>query len=138
MSSTFEVAGNGWNDEGSDDSTLSIVRQLNQLGDSIAHWRSLTCRLERIEAILTKLEGSVRELRSSVGERSRIKQSYSTAEVAAILGKRPFTVREWCRLGRIRAEKAHSGRGSEPEWRISHDELERIQNEGLLPIPRRY
>ena len=30
------------------------------------------------------------------------------------------------------------GRGCEEEWRISHEELERIQNEGLLPIPERY
>ncbi len=59
---------------------------------------------------------------------------YSTNEVAEILGKAEFTVREWCRLGRIRAEKRRSGRGAYPSWVISHEELLRIQKEGLLPI----
>ncbi|MBI3464957.1 MAG: helix-turn-helix domain-containing protein [Planctomycetes bacterium] len=66
------------------------------------------------------------------------KQSYSTHEVARILGRRPFTVREWCRLGRVNARLALSGRGVDKEWRITHEELERIQNEGLLPLPQRY
>jgi len=39
---------------------------------------------------------------------------------------------------RINAFKAMCGRGSEDEWRVSHRELERIQNEGLLPVPERY
>lgn len=64
----------------------------------------------------------------------RIEQSfYSTADAAKILGKAEFTVREWCRHGRIRAEKRSCGRGNSKEWMISHEELERIQSEGLLP-----
>jgi hypothetical protein len=61
---------------------------------------------------------------------------YTTAEAAKLLGKRPFTVREWCRHGRVRCAKAPSGRGLDGEWRISRAELERIRNEGLLPLPR--
>ena len=64
----------------------------------------------------------------------RVEQTYySTADAAKILGKAEFTVREWCRLGRIRAEKRSCGRGNSREWMISHAELERIQAEGLLP-----
>lgn len=48
-----------------------------------------------------------------------------------------FTVREWCRLGRIRAEKGQSGRGAFPAWVIAHQELLRYQREGLLPFTRR-
>ena len=63
-----------------------------------------------------------------------VKEWYSTAEVAHLLGKAEYTVREWCRLGRIHASKRQYARGAYPEWRISHDELTRIENEGLLPI----
>jgi hypothetical protein len=62
-----------------------------------------------------------------------IKEWYTTAEIAAILCKAEFTVREWCRLKRIRAAKKECGRGTSSEWIISHEELVRIQNHGLLP-----
>ncbi len=80
-------------------------------------------RLERIETLLGKL----------VSERT-IKEWYTVAEVAQILGKAEFTVREWCRNGRVWASKRQCGRGNTKEWIISHEELTRIQNEGLLPL----
>jgi hypothetical protein len=55
--------------------------------------------------------------------------------LARLLGKAEFTVREWCLLGRIRAEKRQSGRGAFPAWVIAHEELLRYQKEGLLPLP---
>ena len=86
--------------------------------------QDLIQRLERIEAAL-----------NSIVIQRRIKDFYSTSEVAAALEKAEFTVREWCRLGRIAATKRHCGRGNSSEWMISHEELLRIQNEGLLPLP---
>ena len=80
-------------------------------------------RLERIEAKLSLL----------VQQRT-VKQYYSTAEVANILGKAEFTVREWCRNGRVHCEKQKTGRGMHRAWVISHEELLRIQREGILPI----
>ena len=80
-------------------------------------------RLERIELALQLLV-----------EQRTVKEWYSTSEIAKILGKSEYTVREWCRLGRIHASKRQYARGAYPEWRISHDELTRIKNEGLLPI----
>jgi hypothetical protein len=59
---------------------------------------------------------------------------YSTEDAAEILSRSPFTVREWCRLGRVHAVKRPCGRGVNQEWMISHDELQRIRSEGLLPI----
>lgn len=85
----------------------------------------LAARLDRIEALLIAL----------VGERA-VKEWYSTAEVAAALGRAEFTVREWCRVGRVRAEKKKCGRGPASEWIVSHAELTRVRNEGLLPSPR--
>jgi Helix-turn-helix domain len=82
-------------------------------------------RLDRIEAAITLL-----------GEERAVKDWYTTAEMATLLGKAEFTVREWCRLGRVRAEKQLSGRGAFPAWIVSRDELRRYQREGLLPLRR--
>src|ERR1700688_4790381 len=79
-------------------------------------------RLDRIEAMLQLLL-----------QQRTVKDWYTTAEIAKILCKAEFTVREWCRLKRIRAAKKECGRGVASEWIISHDELVRIQNHGLLP-----
>jgi hypothetical protein len=80
-------------------------------------------RLERIEATLQLLV-----------QRQCVKDYYEIDEAARHLGRAPFTVREWARNGRIRAEKKGSGRGRYQAWVISHDELLRIQREGLLPL----
>jgi|CXWL01.1.fsa_nt_gi hypothetical protein len=82
-------------------------------------------RLLRIEALLEMLV-----------ERQQTREWYSTDQAAQVLKKAEFTVREWCRLGRIRAEKRKSGRGAHAAWVISHTELLRIQKEGLLPDRR--
>jgi hypothetical protein len=79
-------------------------------------------RLERIESMVTTLV-----------EQRMIKEWYTPAEVARMLGRAELTVREWCRLGRVNASKRECGRGNSQEWIISHAELERIRNEGLLP-----
>ena len=79
-------------------------------------------RLERIENLLQQLLNN-----------RTTKDYYSTSEIARILKKAEFTVREWCRNGRIWAEKKQCGRGNTKEWMISHVELVRVQNEGLLP-----
>jgi hypothetical protein len=76
-------------------------------------------QLDRIERLLT--------------QQKTVKEFYGTEELAQILKKSEFTVREWCRLGRVHAEKRHSGRGKHAAWVISHAELLRIQKEGLLP-----
>ncbi len=80
-------------------------------------------RLDNIEALL-----------ASLINREASKDYYSTSEVAKILERSEFTVREWCRLGRVWAEKRQCGRGRSKEWMISDVELQRIRNEGLLPL----
>lgn len=84
----------------------------------------LLTRLAKIEALLAALV-----------EQRTVKEWYTTAEVAALLRKAEFTVREWCRLGRVHAAKKKAGRGAASEWIVSHTELTRVRNEGLLPDP---
>jgi len=59
------------------------------------------------------------------------KEYYSVKEVAKIIGRAEFTVREYCNNKRIIAEKKDSGRGSSNEWKISYEELNHYQNHGL-------
>lgn len=80
-------------------------------------------RLEKIEALLVTLVARQTE-----------RDWYTTQQVAQLLGKAEFTVRSWCRLGRIRARKKDSGRGAHYEYAISNEELQRLQREGLLPV----
>jgi hypothetical protein len=80
-------------------------------------------RLVRIEQMLAALL-----------ERNEPQDWYSTAEFARAVGKAEFTVREWCRLGRIRARRRGSGRGPYRSWAVSHEELLRYRRDGLLPV----
>jgi len=82
-------------------------------------------RLEKIEAMLVVLV-----------ERQQVREWYTTQQVAQLLGKAEFTVREWCRNGRIKAERKGSGRGAYFSYAIHHGELLRFQREGLLPLKR--
>lgn len=91
-----------------------------------------------LKAEVLLLQQTIAELRGMLVSETKDKESYTTKEIAQILGRRPYTVREWARLQRINAFKAMCGRGSEEEWRVSHEELVRIQNDGLLPVPDRY
>ena len=79
-------------------------------------------RLEKIESMLAVLV-----------ERQQVREWYSVEEFARIVGRSEFTCREWCRHGRIHAEKKFSGRGAHAAWAISHAEFERFQREGLRP-----
>ena len=100
--------------------------QLEQLSAAEPYYPD---RLDSIDRRLEKLEALLNQL---VQQRA-VKDWYTTAEAAQLLGKAEFTVREWCRLGRIRAQKRRSGRGAFPAWVVAHAEVLRYQREGLLP-----
>jgi hypothetical protein len=86
-------------------------------------YRMLAERLGRIESALLGLV-----------KQRRAQEWYDTAAAGDILGRAAYSVREWCRLGRVRAEKRACGRGRSKEWMIAHEELMRIKAEGLLPL----
>jgi hypothetical protein len=83
-------------------------------------------KVSALEVVLSEVHGVVMNQKPH-------KDWYTVREVAERLKKAEFTVREWCRLGRVNAAKRDCGRGNSQEWIVSHDELVRIGNEGLLP-----
>jgi hypothetical protein len=80
-------------------------------------------RLDRIESVLTEFV-----------HQGTVHYWFTTDQAARILGKAPFTIREWCRNGRVHCRKQNTGRGAHRAWVISREELNRIQREGLLPL----
>ncbi len=117
---------------------LEFIRPWGRKGaldpDELQRLDSILLTVRQVSERLTAVERDVSLL---VSQRT-IKEWYTTQDIATMFNKAEYTVREWCRLHRINAAKVPSLRGGEQEWRISHAELVRYQNEGLLPIPRKY
>jgi len=107
-------------------------KQEPTLGDLLHSVNQLSQQIEDVAK--TQLE--LQALMSADEESDR--QWYSPAEVAALLGRSPYTVREWCRLQRINARKRRVGRGDADEWEISRDEVDRYKDHGLLPMLSKY
>lgn len=98
---------------------------------------ALEAALEKLPAFeekLARILAGIEPLREDSGRRHVTKEWYTSSEFAVIVGRAKFTVRQWCLRGRLKAEKGKAGRGKTKEWRISHEELLRYQNEGLLPL----
>jgi hypothetical protein len=81
--------------------------------------------LDRLARIDAKFE--------SLASRPAIQEWYTTEEFAQLVRKAEYTVREWCRLGRLSARKRRSGRGAHQQWVISQAELDCYREHGLLP-----
>lgn len=95
-----------------------------------------------LREMIVDVQGSIAQLRAMLAapqQPSEARTAYSVEEVATLLGKSTYTVREWCRHGQINATKRSADRrGGAGLWSISSAELTRIKNDGLLPIdPRR-
>jgi hypothetical protein len=105
-----------------------VMRYLEEIEaklDAVA--QESAARLSRMEAKLTSLV-----------QQHTLKEFYTTDDLCKMFGRAPYTVREWCRLGRIKARKVAASCGGECEWRVPHEEVVRLQNEGLLPMPAKY
>ena len=81
-------------------------------------------RLERIERLLGEL---VSARRQGLLHRRAVRRAGRA---------RPFTVRQWCNLGRIHAERSMTRSGACQMWAISQEEYLRFQRFGLLPVRR--
>lgn len=100
---------------------------MTTLEDFLRQWRAeQDIRMGRIEASIRK-----------ISENRPNKEFYTCAEFAKLVNRAEYTVREWARLGRLRAEKTHGGRGRKAEWRFTQAEFHRYEAEGLLPEAQR-
>lgn len=88
-------------------------------------------RLNALETRLDRIENLLEQLVSA----KAAKDFYSPREVAAIVGRSEFQVREWCLSGRVSASKMESGHGRSRGWKIAREELDRYRSHGLLPCP---
>jgi Helix-turn-helix domain len=109
--------------------TSGITRSTNPRGSTMSE-----SEMPDVVARLDQLDRKVGQLLDLITKQKTIKDFYTTAEVAEIVGRSEFTVREYCRLGRIKGQKRACGRGKHPAWIVAHAELERFRNEGLLPL----
>ena len=89
--------------------------------------------MEKLFDILTRIESQNLEILARLDRlesKPPQKEWWSPEELAGILHRKPFTVREWCRLGRIPAEKDKYSR----LWRVADPEAQRlISGGGLQP-----
>lgn len=90
--------------------------------------------LRKFQMICEQLNRIEQAIASQNGEPRFDKEWFTVAETAELLGKQPFTVREWARCSRISAVKRPCGRGRSSEWVFHRDAIEQYMNEGLIPI----
>lgn len=62
------------------------------------------------------------------------KERYSIYEVAVIVGRSPWTVGEWCRMGQMKADRFIPVGGGNAPWSITHAEVERYKAVGLRDV----
>jgi hypothetical protein len=87
-----------------------------------------------IDGVRDELGTLSAELRAKPSAPAEPRQWYTVEEAASLLGKRPYTVREWCRHGQINAAKRTERRGKAALWSVSAEEIARYRDEGLLPL----
>lgn len=112
------------------DDTSADYPQTVDYGWFDARFARLLERMRALEGSLTSIEQTVAKQEA---EPVPDREYYSVPEFAAHVERGEYTVREWCRMARIHAEKCDSGRGEAKSWKIPAAELQRYRDHGLLP-----
>jgi hypothetical protein len=104
-------------------------RQLPGGGEAVSAPRESDVLPEPRTDQLAKLESQVAEIRDLLKRQINTgvaREVYSVNEVADRTGYKPWTIRQACNRKRLKATKGDDGR-----WRIPHEELIRLQEQGL-------
>jgi hypothetical protein len=64
----------------------------------------------------------------------RLWVTYTQEQAAVQFQRSSFTVGRWCRNGTINATRVPAPGGGVPRWVITQEEINRIANEGFLPV----
>src|SRR5947209_3311084 len=89
--------------------------------------------LHGLQAQLDEMRTMILRIHEKLDGPREARTWYTVSEAAKLLGRKRYTVREWCRHGRINAVKRSEKRGDSELWSISSDEIARYQDKGLLP-----
>lgn len=103
-------------DHGTDDASMPVP---------VLNW--IAARVEDIDAAIKEMYA----LLCSGGHSNS--PALTVQQAAKLLGRQPFTVREWCRNKRISATRT-TARGPYAEWRIPMESIHYYQSHGLLPM----
>jgi len=101
----------------------SVCNEIHDLQPRVGALEAIEVRLEKVQELLELLAVG------TLGQR----KFYTTKEFALLVNRAEYTIRELCRLGRIKCTRDKAGRGGYGAYRISHEELLRFQDEGSLP-----
>lgn len=94
--------------------------------------------LRRLMAALKRLDKRTRRLQTELRRRSLENREFLTPkEAALLLRKRPFTCREYCRHGQLKAVRVGNRGGYPGRLRIPAEEVRRALDEGIPPRKRR-
>jgi hypothetical protein len=87
-----------------------------------------------LTAQLTDVQSKLDRIFELLASPKETRACYTVEEVAKMICKSDFTVRQWCNQGRINAKKGEERRGGATRWRISSAEIHRYKEEGLMPM----
>ena len=114
------------------DENAGVLTQAKQALPILNELREVMPTLADLRAVLPLLA----EIRNLLAAPKAAREWYSVEESAKLLGKSAYTVREYCREGRINARKRAERRGGAELWNISAAEVTRVLDEGFLPADR--
>lgn len=86
------------------------------------------------EAVMEEL-GEIRRLLVAQQANELSQEWYMVSDAAALVGLRPYTLRQACNLGRIREDWCKKGVRS-GKWRIHRDAITWVRNHGLPSVDR--
>src|SRR5689334_3657309 len=97
-----------------------------QIAEMRAEMRAMPAQIQSM--LVVEMRAMLAQIHSMPASPKAARESYTVEEIAEMLNKTPYTVREWCREGRINATKRSERRGGAELWNISAAEVARYRD----------